>query len=119
MRTEIYQLANGRGVFDLKGDGENILYHNQKPFAVEWFSNKGSIEKYLARTAGPIQVNYQVESMRFFAEEGIPDYVELSNAVYPLLELCTRGTYELIYPFESTSFDLDLVEYDQETVTEF
>jgi hypothetical protein len=113
MRTEIYQLSDGMGIFDMKGDGENILYYNQQPFAVEWFNNQGSIEKYLARANKSTQINRQLESMRFFAEEGIPDYVELNSAIYPLIALCTNGTYELFYPFEDTSFGLDLIEDDE------
>ncbi|MBD2769941.1 hypothetical protein IC235_18790 [Hymenobacter sp. BT664] len=119
MRTEVYQLSDGTGMFDMKGNGENILYYNHQPFAIEWFNNQGSIEKYLARANKPIQANSQLESMRFFAEEGIPDYVELSSATYPLITLCTNGTYELIYPFEDSSFGLDLIEYGERSIEEF
>jgi hypothetical protein len=119
MRTEIYQLTDGIGLFNLKGEGENILYYDQRPLAIEWFDNQGSIGKYLVRAGQRQLLDTQLKDLRYFAENGIPDYVALSQAAYPLLQLLANGAYELIYPFNSQSFGLDLIEYGQTSVTHF
>jgi len=51
--------------------------------------------------------------MRYYAENGMLNDVKLVYAIDPLLKLLSNGTYELIYPFESSEYGLDLVEYEE------
>lgn len=119
MRKEIFEIFEGEGIFDLHGSGENILYYNQKPYAYEWSDNSGSIAKYLARSISTIAVNNSLRQIRYYAENGMHDDVKLVYAINPLLQLLSKGTYELIYPFKSSEFGLDLIEFENQELINF
>ncbi len=112
IRKERCEIIDGEGVFDLQGSGENILYYDQKPYAHEWFDNSGSIAKYLARSMSTIAISNELQQIRYYAENGMNEDVKLVYAVYPLLQLLSNGTYELIYPFKSKECGLDLIEFE-------
>lgn len=96
---EDFTLTDGEGLIDVRGDGgdECGLLIEDRPLAITWPDNLGSIGQYFVRSRDREGISERLRAIRQVALDGINPEVSLAEQIAPLLKLFASGTYRLFY----------------------
>lgn len=112
-RNQKIIIENGKGFLDITGDYfDCILSWEGIPLVITWNDCVGSIGQYFLRSGvDKFSISEKLKEVRLYLENGIPEYLNLSDAIFPLIELFSNGDYKLVL---SEKFErLEIVDYDK------